>query len=180
MRIVSGQYKGITFSPPAKLPARPTTDRTKEAIFNILQSQMQLSGCKALDLFSGTGNMAYEMASHEAESITCVEKHPASAAFIKSTFERLGYKPYRVLRTDALKFIETNRDKYDLIFCDPPYDLKEMSSLPERIFRSDLISDEGILIIEHRNTFNFDSDTVFKTREYGQSRFTFFKKLQEK
>ena len=77
MRIISGKYKGRRISPPRNLPVRPTTDMSKESLFNILNNRINFSGLKVLDLFSGTGNLSYEFGSRGADSITAVDADPA-------------------------------------------------------------------------------------------------------
>ncbi len=175
MRIVSGQYRGFRFDPPSKIPARPTTDKSKESLFNILQSRFQLDGCIALDLFSGTGNIAYELASQGAESITAVDLNFSSVDYIKQIFKALGFEKFKVIKADVFKWIKQNETiKFDLIFADPPYDHIGMSQLPELIFNHHLLAPDGLLVIEHRASLTFQNEHLKNFRDYGQSRFSFF------
>ncbi len=177
MRIIGGQYKGFRFEPPAKLSARPTTDRAKESLLNILLSNYGIENKNCLDLFSGTGNIAYEMASHGALSVTALDLNFNSAEFIKKTFDTLGFKNFKVIKSDVFKWLKQNQTShYELIFADPPYDHIAMRQLPELIFNTDLLSPEGILIIEHRTSFTFQNTELKYHRDYGQSRFSFFSK----
>ena len=82
MRIISGNHKGRKLIAPKNLPVRPTTDRAKESLFNILQNRYNISKVKALDLFSGTGNISYEFASRNANKITAVDKNIKCTNFI--------------------------------------------------------------------------------------------------
>lgn len=175
MRVIGGQYKGFRFDPPSKIPARPTTDRAKESLINILLSNFGIEGKICLDLFSGTGNIAYELASQGAESITAVDSNFNSVEYIKQTFEKLGYKKYKVIKADVFKWIKQNQSvKYDLIFADPPYDHIGMSQLPELIFEQNLLTPGGLLVIEHRTSLTFQNPQLKFNRDYGQSRFSFF------
>lgn len=175
MRIIGGQYKGFRFDPPAKIPARPTTDRAKESLINILLSNYGLVGKHCLDLFSGTGNLAYELASQGAESVTAVDINFNSAEYIKQTFEKLGFENSKVIKADVFKWLKQNHSvKYDLIFADPPYDHIGMSQLPELIFSNNLLTPDGLLVIEHRTSLTFQNTHLKYHRDYGQSRFSFF------
>lgn len=175
MRIIGGQYKGFRFDPPSKIPARPTTDRAKESLINILLSNFGVEDKICLDLFSGTGNIAYELASQGAGSITAVDSNFNSAEYIKETFKKLEFENYKVIKADVFKWIKQNQSvKYDLIFADPPYDHIGMSQLPELIFEQNLLTPGGLLVIEHRTSLTFQNEHLKNQRDYGQSRFSFF------
>lgn len=180
MRVISGQFRGFRFDPPAKIPARPTTDKSKESLFNILQSRFHLENCTALDLFSGTGNIAYELASHGAASLTAVDQNIHSVNFICSTFKALKFNGVKIVRADVFKWLRQYKGQpFNLIFADPPYDHLAISSIPELIFNNKMLEKDGILIIEHRSSFNFEHGNILDQRDYGQSRFTFFKNSSE-
>lgn len=176
MRIIGGQYKGFRFDAPANIPARPTTDRSKESLINILLSGDGIEGLECLDLFSGTGNIAYELASQGAASITAVDINNHAVKFIAKTFEQLHFVPVKILRADVIKWLKQYSGKgFDLVFADPPYELKDMGLLPQLIFEKQVLRPDGLLVIEHRNTFNFTDVSVEQVRTYGQSHFTFFR-----
>ena len=95
MRIISGQFKGRKFYPPAKnWPTRPTTDFAKEGLFNILQNQLEFESLKVLDLFGGTGNHSYEFISRGCKDVTYVDKFPGCVAFVKKTAKELNIERY--------------------------------------------------------------------------------------
>lgn len=175
MRIISGQYGGRKFNPPAKIPARPTTDLAKGGLFNILQNMMDLEDIKVLELFAGTGNISYEFASRGAAHITMIEKDHTSSQFIKNTFQTLGYEHYKLFNSDALKWIGTAKDSFDVIFADPPYALPQMPIIPDSIFAANLLKEDGVLIIEHTHNVDFSKHQRFlKSKKYGDSFFSFF------
>jgi len=175
MRIIGGQFKGFRFNPPDKIPARPTTDRSKESLINILLSSLGLENKNCLDLFSGTGNIAFELASQGASYVTAVDVNFHSVSFIKQTFQTLGYKDFKVIKSDVFKWLAQNKNlQFDLIFADPPYDNQSIAELPKLIFDNNLISRGGILVIEHRSVLNFQDEHLKFHRDYGQSRFSFF------
>ena len=134
MRIVGGEFGGRRFNPPARIPARPTTELAKEALFNMLTNSIDLDGIRALDLFGGTGSISYELASHGAAHITVVERDPISIDFIKKTAETLHIQDrLQIIRGDVFKYLKQCTDKFDLIFADPPYALANMDEVPQLI-----------------------------------------------
>lgn len=182
MRIVSGKYGKRRFQPPANFKGRPTTDMAKEGLFNILSHRLDLEGLRVLDLFAGTGSIGFEFLSRGAAQVLAVEKDFRHVAFIKSVAEELGDSHYRVITKDVLRFLkeysegaEKPDQSFDLIFADPPYQLKELAELPQRIFRSRLLAPGGLLIVEHPRDVSFEEDEKFEAvRNYGSVHFSFF------
>ena len=124
MRIISGQYKGRRISPPKNLPVRPTTDMSKEALFNVLNNYFDFEGLKILDLFSGTGNISYEFASRGSQNITSVDADFGCIKFIKQTATEFDFN-IAAIKSDIFAFIEKCQSSYDIIFADPPYALEQ-------------------------------------------------------
>jgi 16S rRNA (guanine966-N2)-methyltransferase len=175
MRIVSGRYKGIRINPPNNLPVRPTTDLSKEALFNILVNHFDLSSVKVLDLFAGTGNISYEFASRGAEDITAVDLNYRCIAFIKETAARLEMQGLKIIKASVFKFLETCREQFDIIFADPPYDMPDISTIPNLVFEKGLLAGEGWLIIEHSSLIRLEHLPYYReSRKYGQSTFSIF------
>ena len=176
MRIIGGKYKGFRFNPPPKINARPTTDRAKESLINILNSSIGIEKKICLDLFCGTGNISFEFASHGAEFVTAVDLNFSSIDFVKNTFEKLGFSNFDTIKKDVFKWLSQNHKmKYDIVFADPPYDILQLDKLPELIIESDMVNNSTTLIIEHRSNFNFKHPMLINQRKYGQSAFSFFK-----
>lgn len=176
MRIISGSHKGRKIIAPATLPARPTTDFAKEALFNILNNRFDVEGLSVLDLFSGTGNIAYEFASRGAQQITAIEKDAKSATFIQKTATELEL-PIQTIRTDVFRFLEHTEASYHIIFADPPYamDTDSLLRLIEIIYHRKLLQPDGLCIIEHSSKLNLSGFAHYEsTRKYGGSSFSFF------
>jgi 16S rRNA (guanine966-N2)-methyltransferase len=125
MRIVSGAWRGRTLNAPEGLDTRPTTDRVREAIFNILSSQDSFDGCKVLDLFSGSGALGLEALSRGAEFALFVETAPEARGAIRDNVESFSATGItRLFKRDATALGPMPTDKggpFDLIFLDPPY-----------------------------------------------------------
>lgn len=176
MRIIGGKYGGIRITPPGQMPhTRPTTDRAKEGLFNILENAITLEGIKTLDLFGGTGCISYELASRGAANLTILEKDAKQAAFIKKTASELGIEQFQVLRMDVFKYINRCNELYDLIFAGPPYALKNIDDIPEIILQKQLLKPEGWFILEHTPDHHFDASPGFyRKRNYGTTIFSIF------
>lgn len=175
MRIISGEFKGRVFNPPSNLRVRPTTDRAKESLFNILNNYVDFGELGVLDLFAGTGNMSYEFLSRGVDHITLVERDATCIRFIHKTLDKLGISNAEVLRRDAFKFIERCRNKFDLIFADPPYGMEQLSEIPSLIRQYQLLKQDGMLIIEHGSKTNFEKEPGFyQKRNAGEVNFSIF------
>src|ERR1043165_3040032 len=139
MRIIGGRLKSIRFEPPKNIPTRPTTDFAKEGLFNVLNNNFDFESIRVLDLFGGTGSISYEFSSRGCEDITTVEIFPKCAAFIKKTVQQHNLKGMKVLQMDVFKFIETSSHTYHVIFAGPPYPLPTLDTIPDHIFKHNLV-----------------------------------------
>lgn len=178
MRIIGGKYKGRRFNPPAdKWPTRPTTDYSKEALFNILNNQLDFESVRFLDLFGGTGNHSYEFISRGCTDVTYVDKFPGCVQFVRKTAQSLGIgNELKVMQMDVFKFIEFAQTQYDYIFAGPPYALPIIDTIPDLIFEKNLLSDDGLLVLEHNPHHDFlNHPRLVDMRNYGQTIFSFFK-----
>jgi 16S rRNA (guanine966-N2)-methyltransferase len=176
MRIIGGTLRGLRLNPPKNLPVRPTTDLAKEALFNILQNQIDFEGLKVLDLFCGTGNISLEFASREAEKVISVDRSIHCVNYVKDTARQHHLDQIKTYKADVFKFIEMETEHFDLIFADPPYDLNKIPEIPKIIFEKRLLSPGGLLIVEHQSMQNLSSHAAFvEQRKYGHSSFSFFR-----
>ena len=175
MRIVGGIYKGRVLCPFEKIGVRPTSDMTRESLFNILQ--FRIAGAKFLDLFSGTGAVGIEALSRGAKEVTLNDFGRESVALIKKNIEKLAIKDgVSVTSCDALGLLKSGREKYDVIFLDPPYNSNLASEVLPYVYLS--LEENGIVVLESDAPFSgeIDSLTVYDQRRYGKAHLTFFKK----
>lgn len=176
MRIISGKHKGRRITAPKNLPVRPTTDMSKESLFNILNNHFNFNGLKVLDLFSGTGNISYEFASRGSGPITSVDGDMGCVNFIKKTASELDLD-ISAIKSDVFSFLERNKTTYDIIFADPPYNLdqKEFEKVIQLIFDNELLDEEGMLIVEHSKHTKLNHMSNFSfDKHYGGSVFSFY------
>lgn len=175
MRIIAGKYGGRTLKLPKGLPARPTTDRTREALFNILNSYIDWESSRMLDLFAGTGAVSTEAISRGIKEVIAVEQHRKSVFAIKSIWKELGIMNAKVIPISVERFLKQDQDPFDLIFMDPPYAKEGLADLVNLILEKDLLKQEGVLVLEHINKKKFDHLNHFSfSKNYGTSVLSFF------
>jgi len=183
VRIISGIFKGRIINAPGNLPSRPTTDFAKTGLFNILNSRYLFEQLTVLDLFAGTGNISYEFCSRKCISVTAVEENFECVKFIRKIFSDLKTENAFVIRADVFEYLKkTSRAAADIIFADPPFELKNYDELIDLIFENKLLKEKGIFILEHQSKNHFtESKHFMEERKYGNVSFTFFaEKIQEK
>lgn len=174
MRIIGGKYKSHFIPINKKIKARPTTNMAKEALFNILDNKISLNNINVLDIFCGTGNISYEFASRGAGKITSVDNQINAINFVKKQKNHWGMNIIPI-KKNALSFLESTKDKYDVIFADPPYDFNRLEDIPKIVFERNLLSSNGLLILEHSSQKNFEKSANFmEQRTYSSVNFSFF------
>tara|TARA_B110000902_G_scaffold78430_1_gene93378 strand:+ start:16525 stop:17064 length:540 start_codon:yes stop_codon:yes gene_type:complete len=179
MRIISGLHKGFRFPQQAMPHARPTTDRAKEALFNILDQRYHYDEIKVLDLYGGMGSVALEFCSRGVEDVTTVDFNRKSVSYINDIAEKLKV-PLKVMPIKVLPFLNKTEGKYDIIFADPPYNMgKEIGLLIELLSERKPFAAGGILILEHQSMTQMTHPAITETRVYGQSTFSFFNFVDE-
>jgi 16S rRNA (guanine966-N2)-methyltransferase len=177
LRIVGGTYKGRKIEVLKGFDSRPTTDFAKVALFNILANHINFELIKVLDLFCGTGSISFEFASRGCTEIDLVDINSRSIHFIKDTADKWGIQGLHAVRIDVFRFIQVCKKQYNLIFADPPYKLKYIHEIPDRVFDNHLLLPAGWLIIEHSRSDNFSTHSkFFDERKYGNVHFSFFKR----
>ena len=176
MRIVSGQHRGRTIHPPRGFSARPTTDFAKEALFNIIAGRFDMEDICALDLFSGTGSISFELASRGCRSVDSVEVSFAHHAFIQKTAQQLQLARLRCYRMNAFAYLSACRTPYDLIFADPPFDLGGgVEKVHATVFARQLLTPRGWLVLEHPKGKDLSGLDHFKEqRSYGSVNFSIY------
>ncbi len=177
MRIIGGTLKGRRLRPPAKKwPTRPTTDRARESLFNILANHWDFAQMRVLDLFGGMGTHSLELISRGCPQVTYVDHYGPCVQFVSQTAAAWGVGDrIRVVRADAFAFIKACRIQFDYIFADPPYDLPTVELLPRLVFEHQLLLPGGWFVLEHTDNHQFDTHPHFEqVRRYGKTLFSFF------
>jgi 16S rRNA (guanine(966)-N(2))-methyltransferase RsmD len=175
MRIIGGSLKGKRIQAPNNLPVRPTTDFAKEALFNILNNRVEFDELNAMDLFCGTGNLSYELASRGCESIVSVDKNFKCIQFVSKTSNELNLK-ISTIKSDVFSWLKRKSSTpKNLIVADPPYDLPHIDAIPHLVFENNWLAQNGLLVVEHGKETNLSNHPHFvEMRKYGHVHFSFF------
>ena len=182
-RIITGLFKGKLLETPEGREVRPTSDRVRTSVFNILHSW--LPGKKVLDLYSGCGAIGLECISRGAKSAIMVERAPEALRCLTANVKRLGANDKAtVWRADVWDVLKnTTGYQMDLIYADPPYREVEMEKLLSAIDSSSFANDDTIVIIEHDETVKCAKDTeiatwrCYRSISYGKAQVSFFGRI---
>lgn len=147
MRVIAGTLKGRRLEAPSWEGVRPTSDKLRETLFNVLAPR--IPGASVLDGYAGTGAVGIEALSREASGVTFVERDPRAARLIESNLERCGVRDrYAIIRArfaDVPARLAGRR--FDVVFVDPPYGMAEMAVALDTA--APLVADGGVLVLEH-------------------------------
>jgi 16S rRNA (guanine966-N2)-methyltransferase len=182
MRIITGIAKGRKIIAPEGMDTRPTSDRVKESVFNIISKKIY--GARVLDVFSGTGNLGLEAISRGADWCTFVEKNKITYKILLQNINNLGFKEkcdtYNRDAFDVLEMLGKNSGKYDIIFLDPPYSNGLVEKAIIEINAKGFMSDEGIIMSEYDENDvipeNLNGIKIYRTEKYGRTKISFWAK----
>jgi 16S rRNA (guanine966-N2)-methyltransferase len=175
MRIIAGEHRGARiFAPPGR-DTRPTSDRVRENVFNIVA--LWVEGAKVLDVYAGSGAMGLEALSRGAESAVFVERDAGAVRAIERNLDKLRLRDARVVRLDAGAALAQEAAagrKYDLVLLDPPYAMTDFDALGR--YLTTVLADDGLLVVETdaRTEPEVSGLDVRTTRKYGSTRVTVF------
>lgn len=178
MRVITGLARGRRLKELPGLETRPTTDKVKESIFNIIQ--FDIEGRRVLDLFAGTGQLGIEALSRGAASCTFVDVRREAAAVIRENLTHTGLAGGVVIQGDYLAFLSGCQEKFDLLFLDPPYASGQLNRALETAAAIDIMSENGIIICESAAELELPcpSAPYEKGREYryGKIKLTLYRR----
>ncbi|MGM0587927.1 MAG: 16S rRNA (guanine(966)-N(2))-methyltransferase RsmD [Bacteroidota bacterium] len=181
MRIITGSLKGRKIPHPQTQNVRPTTDRTKEGMFNAIVARRHIRGLRVLDLFAGTGNLTFEAISRGAESALCVDSQGENLEYIQELADKFGVSDQiRTRRADVAQFLEGPPIPFDLIFCDPPYEYPLMHDMVEQILEKGWLAPDGWLVLEHdrRHHFEHHPHSIY-SKPYGRTIVVIFERPED-
>lgn len=178
MRIIAGAARGRTFDAPQGRDTRPTLDRVRENVFNILQ--MKVRGAKVLDLFSGSGAMAFEAISRGAREAVLVDCDRAANAIQRKNADKLRMQDQcRILHCDwqlAVRQLVAQGEQFGAVFLDPPYAMHDMTAVMDML--RPLLTEDSVILLEHEaKTFPATPDgfDLYDSRKYGIAGVSFFR-----
>ena len=179
MRVISGKARGVNLKTPEGLLTRPTIDRVKEALFSIINFDIPTSN--VLDLFGGTGQLGIEALSRGAKSAVFVDQREDACKLIKENLRRTKLEQdAKVVRMDYLDYLKRNKDKFDIIFLDPPYAEVFLENALKCITEIDILQSGGIIVAERPLgkdlPWDFEGYTRSKDYKYGKVLLTIYRK----
>jgi 16S rRNA (guanine966-N2)-methyltransferase len=174
MRVIAGAFKGRRLKPPDWAGLRPTSDKLRETLFNILAPRMQ--GANVLDGFAGTGALGIEALSRGAAHVTFVEEDRRAAALIAENLARCGVQDgYTIERGDVVTALRRTHTLFDLVLLDPPYDAPEVLAALDAAATH--LAETGVIVLERATRREPETPgTLVRTRDVksGDSTLTFF------
>jgi 16S rRNA (guanine(966)-N(2))-methyltransferase RsmD len=177
LRIISGYLKGRKIEPPEGLGIRPTTDRAREALFNILNNWVTWEDAEVLDLYCGSGAISLEFISRGAQTVYSIEKNKKTVTFLKSIQKSWEIKNWHIYCSKVEDALISWKEPVSVAFLDPPYQLGDKATLLQLLLMADWFASEGIVVLEHPVYENLDEQPhFFEKKVYGFSAFSFFKK----
>lgn len=173
MRVIAGTYQRMKLQAPDDYQIRPTMDRAKEGLFNIIN--MDIIQTDFLDLFSGTGSIGIEAISRGANNVCFVDNSPKAIKLINLNSQKIT-EDFQIINQDIKSFLKMTSMTWDYIFMDPPYTLEveEIEELIDVIVKRQLLNPGGQIIVEYPKEVLFNEVNLIKSRKYGKSVFTFF------
>ena len=179
MRVITGRARGVTLKTPEGLQTRPTTDRVKEAVFSVIH--FDIPGAHVLDLFGGTGQLGIEALSRGAKRAVFVDESDKACKLINENLRRTRLEQEgTVVRGDYLAYLGRCREKFNIIFLDPPYAEVFLENALKRITEIDILQSGGIIVTERPLgkdlPFNFEGYERSKDYKYGNTLITLYRK----
>lgn len=180
MRIISGCRRGHKLHEFPGSDVRPTTDRVKEAIFNLIQ--FNVPDAVVLDMFAGSGALSFEALSRGAKKAVLVDNDKNSIAIIRKNIDELRFNDLcAVYEMSCLNYAQKSKESFDIIFLDPPYNKGYIEPTLMSISENDLLSDGGIIVLESDDT-DFKSEftglEILKQKRYGRTYITIYGKKE--
>jgi len=181
MRVIAGRYRGNILVPPHNRNFRPTTDRVKETMFNILVSRGAVEGAEVLDLFCGSGALGIEALSRGAQRTIFNDADSRSISVTKKNLETCGIKAQVMCLDYSVAIKKLQGEQFDLIFIDPPYDEDFSNKLFTLIINYDILREDGVIVFEHyvKKDLQFlEKDFIIDSRMCGNTVLSFLEKVQ--
>lgn len=164
IRITGGKYRSRLLLTPGTSLTKPTMDKVREAIFSALSFD-KLDN--VLDLFSGSGSYGFEVYSRGAKKVTFVDNGSLAISTIKNNAKALEISNAQIVKDDAINFLNTINDKFDVVFVDPPYKLEVYKEVVDTLIKRDLLTSNGIIVLESDKTLDIDFTYFKKSKEYN-------------
>ena len=187
MRIISGKFRGLKLQPPVDFSIRPTSDRLKESLFSILESNkynIKIENSNVIDICSGTGALGIEALSRGAKLIYFIDKDTKAINVLQKNISKLkiDYKDetyIKIIRDDAKKALQNIKNNFDIVLIDPPYNSNVIEKCLVKLKQYNLINFNSYIFTESskNENINFDGFDLLDTKIYGKSKLTILQLL---
>lgn len=178
MRIISGRKRGHKLLEFEGEDVRPTTDRVKESVFNLIQCFVPDAVC--LDMFAGSGALSFEAISRGAQKAVCIDSDKRSIDIIKKNALSLGFlEDCDIVNMSCFDYVERTTEKFDIVFLDPPYNKNFIEPVLDALIKNDVLNEDGIIVLESDGTDfhgEFEGLDIYRQRKYGRTYITIYKK----
>lgn len=169
MRVIGGRMRGTNLDSPKDRRVRPTTDRIKEDLFNIIMPY--IIDATFLDLFAGSGAIGIEAISRGAKEVYFIDNNMDSLRLVKKNIKKTRCEEFsKVIKKDSMSFVNSTNMKFDIIFLDPPYKYEKLKNLIKNIVKCDILNDDGVLIVEHDKNISigeFENLKKIRSKSYS-------------
>jgi 16S rRNA (guanine(966)-N(2))-methyltransferase RsmD len=176
VQVQAGRYRGRKIRNLPSRDIRPCSSRVKKSLFDTLEARIDFDGIEVLDLFAGFGNMGFEALSRGAHGACFVEMNRQALETMRATATDLGVTAMtRFVNADVTAFLKREVGPFELVFCDPPYRWEDYHSLIRTILDGELMSEDGLLLMEHHSSHDFSTTPGYLFhKDYGTTRVSFF------
>ena len=179
MRVITGKARGVQLKTPEGLLTRPTADKVKEACFSIIN--FDIPGARVLDLFGGTGQLGIEALSRGADSAVFIDSREDACKLIRENLKRTKLESQgKVIRSDYMDYLKRCKEKFNIIFLDPPYAEVFLENALNRITEIDILYSDGIIVTERplgkELPYEFEGYTRSRDYKYGKILLTIYRK----
>ena len=171
MRIITGKLKGRNIPAPKTNQLRPTSDRTKEGMFSVIDARTYFDNTRVLDLFAGSGNLGFEAISRGAQKCVFVDQEARHLRHIEKLAKTFGVEnQIQTTLADVDEYLGKNAVQFDFIFADPPYDYYLMEEMIDAVLEKNWLKEDGWFLLEHDKRFDFSGhpECVF-SKAYGRT-----------
>lgn len=176
MRIISGNLKGFNvIAPKGNDVTRPTSEKVREAVFGSIQ--FEIENAMVLDLFGGSGAFGIEAISREAKKVVFVDKSRMAVQAIKQNLKSANVVDRaEVLHMDFRDALKSIKDRFDFVFIDPPYSAGLYEEAIDTVLNTDILEEDGVVIVEHESNMNLEKYNVYKQKRYGRTYISYIRK----
>lgn len=173
MRVKKGLFKGKSINNNWGSDVRPTTDLAKKGLFDFLSNHINFDEKTVVDLFAGSGMVSLTFLSVGVSKVTSIDKNKKNCQLLQKSITVNNIQNWEIICADAINWVETCENKFDIVFADPPYMMEGIHLFKDNVIKN-IILPGGWFILEHHQHLEFNSEQVFARKQYGKSCFSIF------